>query len=247
VDFLPVFSGTEPIKTLFCIVGTNLEFQGEGGVYRALGNRIFRQVTVFGVFICPLFIAAVFLAGCELINRSGFIGAIHQEVSFLLIMDNTAGLRINSSSIANAVAQDIKIVMEKEAYFPADGKKIVNGDPAKKDAFIEINRLSKKQPDLELIVFQDNFGDKSVGFKLLGNRPAVFPADPAELIVQPDSQPGAGASQMILLTDMGKEQITHLVIMIKAYKQFAVSKRYVPRHVGPPFFIRKRESYSLDS
>ena len=108
---------------------------------------------------------------------------------------------------------------EKKPDFPLLVLHITYSDASQKDTLIEINRLPEMEPEFQRIVFKNYSGDQGVRFIELGNRPAVLESYPAELTLNPNPDPGMGATKMILLTHMGKVEITHPVISIKTDQQ----------------------------
>jgi hypothetical protein len=82
-------------------------------------------------------------------------------------------------------------------------------------------------------MIKGNTGDQGILLIFQVNFPVR--TDPGELLVDPDAKTAVFALYMVFLPDMREIEITYVVMLIKADKEFAVSNRYISRHLCIPF------------
>jgi hypothetical protein len=97
---------------------------------------------------------------------------------------------------------------------------------------VKINHITAYQEHTQVLMVQGYTGDQRIQLVAQIYLP-VF-TNPGKLIVDPDAKTAVFALYMVFLPDMREIEITYVVMLIEADKEFAVSNRYISRHLCIP-------------
>jgi hypothetical protein len=115
---------------------------------------------------------------------------------------------------------------------PVLWEQVLNNDLTYIDVFVKIYDITAYEEYSEVFMVEGHTGYQRVFLVSQVNLP-VFP-NPGKPVLHPDAEAAVFPLHMVFLSDMRKIKITDVILLIETDKEFAVSDRYITRHICIP-------------
>jgi hypothetical protein len=123
-------------------------------------------------------------------------------------------------------------VAEKKPDLPVLRRHILHNHLPHIDIFVKIDNIAADEENAQVLMVQGHPGYQRILLVSQINLP-VF-TNPGKPVFHPDAEAAVFSLHMVFLADMREIEITDVIMLIETDEEFAVSNRYITRHMRIP-------------